>query len=141
MPSILCTKPTCPAAGAVVQLAGSCESSNPDAQLVYTLADDVTVVTNITCPSNGSTVVVKVKPVIPTLPECPYDGKTAYTFNSAHPGAGALQGQGLQERGRGASRAGPPASLHPHACLPAPSSLPPCPLPPSARHQPVPADA
>jgi hypothetical protein len=86
MPSITCAAPACPAAGAVVQLAGSCSTTEANVDLMYINAADGSVVTNVTCPGNGSTVVVKVKPTRTDRPECPYDGKTAYTFNSAHRG-------------------------------------------------------
>ena len=85
-PSITCSNvPVCGAAGDTVQLAGSCNSSDPAAVVVYEV--NGVAAANLTCPLPGAVVAVGVKPAYPASPSCPYNVTTGFNVSSEWRGA------------------------------------------------------
>lgn len=72
------TPPQCPAAGAVVQLAGTCASGLPGAALNY-LVDGVPA-TTATCPAGNRPLVVSVRQELASQPDCSYNATTVYSL-------------------------------------------------------------
>ena len=62
-------------------LSGRCTASDPSAFLVYYV--NGTAAATMTCPPVGAFVNVTVKPVLPSLPGCPYDATKAFDTTSA----------------------------------------------------------
>lgn len=80
-PSIDCSAPACPSAGAPVLLEGTCAASDPGAKLVYTVGGQHVQVA--TCPAPDAPLAVSVQPVYLASPSCAYAVVPAYALNTS----------------------------------------------------------
>jgi hypothetical protein len=63
-----------------VQLAGSCSSSDPNAQLVYVIDGQQALTAK--CPEPGASVQVLVRPTYPLRQDCCYNAEQGFTLTS-----------------------------------------------------------